>query len=269
MKKKIVWTGGVLVIAVGVFWIGSVLFESPQVSQGRSLFSYYCANCHGKKGRGDGPNAKYMDPRPRDLTDRAEEYMGPASNEEIFETLSRDIKEEEEVTDPDEFWIPAAMPTFKYTLSEEERWSLVAFVRTLHKHDFEKIDFEAPMETTLPIQSESVQTVSFNFPPEEREEMLKWGRHLYENKYVCLSCHQIGEEGGIMGPELDRAGFRLNPSWTYRWIRYPQSIKPKTKMPNFNITHKEAIAITLYLTTLRRNIEKASYRNFGEGFSMG
>ena len=28
-----------------------------------------------------------------------------------------------------------------------------------------------------------------------------------------------------LGPALDRAGFRLNDTWVYRWIRYPQANK--------------------------------------------
>jgi len=39
----------------------------------------------------------------------------------------------------------------------------------------------------------------------------------------------------IVGPALDRAGFRLNPPWMYRWVKYPQGIKPETRMPTLGL----------------------------------
>ena len=40
-------------------------------AMGKQLFMRYCAQCHGEKGLGDGPNVKAaeMDPQPRDLCD--------------------------------------------------------------------------------------------------------------------------------------------------------------------------------------------------------
>lgn len=36
--------------------------------QGRALYLTYCAACHGRSGRGDGPAAEGLSPRPADLT---------------------------------------------------------------------------------------------------------------------------------------------------------------------------------------------------------
>jgi mono/diheme cytochrome c family protein len=36
--------------------------------EGRSLFSHYCATCHGAEGRGDGENASNLNPPAPDLT---------------------------------------------------------------------------------------------------------------------------------------------------------------------------------------------------------
>jgi mono/diheme cytochrome c family protein len=35
---------------------------------GRDLYDFYCASCHGKTGRGDGPEAKKLKAAPPDLT---------------------------------------------------------------------------------------------------------------------------------------------------------------------------------------------------------
>jgi high-affinity iron transporter len=36
--------------------------------QGRVMFQQYCSACHGVSGKGDGPLAKIMTPKPADLT---------------------------------------------------------------------------------------------------------------------------------------------------------------------------------------------------------
>src|SRR5947199_4060313 len=103
-----------------------------------------CSHCHGEHGRpGEGFNLKFMpDPKPKDLSNKDE--MSTLKDEEIFATIARDMKDTTpEVGDKigdDEFAVPT-MPTFKNTLSEEELWSLVAFVRTLHGMKLEKADW--------------------------------------------------------------------------------------------------------------------------------
>lgn len=251
MKKLIIWGAGGLAAAAVLFLIGRTLFQDPHVKEGHALFEYYCAHCHGTKGRGDGFNADNMDPRPRDLTDRVEEYMAGASNEEIYDVISRDVKLEDEVTDPDEFWVPGAMPTFKYTLSDKERWELVAFIRTLHSNDADPIEFTEEMESKRPTIEVTDPPQLSDLPPGRLAELVKQGKFLYNEKFICSSCHRIGDEGGTVGPELSRAGFRLNPKWIYRWTKAPQAIKHETKMPSFGMSNDEALAITAYLNTLR------------------
>lgn len=58
----------------------AVLFAAPAWSQqtealpepvldiGREYYVQYCASCHGERGRGDGPVAGVLDPKPADLT---------------------------------------------------------------------------------------------------------------------------------------------------------------------------------------------------------
>jgi cytochrome c553 len=39
--------------------------------QARKMFMTVCVTCHGESGRGDGPAAKALDPKPRNYTDAA------------------------------------------------------------------------------------------------------------------------------------------------------------------------------------------------------
>ncbi len=127
-------------------------------------------------------------------------------------------------------------------------WSLVAYVRTLHgmkleKADWDKLKKERPKMAAIP---KPTLTAS----PAEEARLAERGKQLYLNKYGCNACHKIGTEGGEVGPALDRAGFRLNGPWVYRWIRYPQIMKSETKMPNLGVSDEDAKAIAFYLKTL-------------------
>lgn len=73
-----------------------------------------CSNCHGDTGKGDGSEAMMYDPTPSDLTDPVR--MGKLTDGEIYYQITEGRK---------------PMPSFKKKLTEEQRWQLVIFVRSL------------------------------------------------------------------------------------------------------------------------------------------
>jgi mono/diheme cytochrome c family protein len=314
---------------------GCALFEDERTTKGRKLYHHYCMHCHGENGQqAEGFNWDRMpDPRPRDLSEDAS--MSTFSDKEIFDTVSREMRDTslQEVNDDMNYFAVATMPTFKYTLSEEEIWAVVGYVRTLHggsleydvegrkaqlesefnalkvEHDQAQIvldeafakqeaeedaraeaeeeaedddddmdmEDEDEEEIVLPEEEayeqvaekfEVAKTALENFSKrpkmaqirrpqdltvadDERAALEEEGKHLYSNKYGCNGCHSIGDVGGLVGPALDRAGFRLNDTWVYRWIRYPQGIKKHTRMPNLGFNDHDARAVTAYIETLR------------------
>ena len=329
--RKIALAATLVGLSAVVGAAGCALFQSEHVSKGQTLYAHYCMHCHGEHGRqNEGYNWAHMpDPRPKDLSNKSE--MSTFKDEEIFSTISRDMKdttpEKGDKIGDDEFAVPT-MPTFKHTLSEEEIWSIVAYVRTLHgmksefdiagrikkleseklaaqqKFDQAKQTFEAAQkkaddeaDKTGKDVDESVyakeqdvfvaakkaldaaQAALTNFKerpkfaaiqrpdltmkPGQTTKLADRGKQLYTNKYGCNACHQAGEAGGVVGPALDRAGFRLNGTWVFRWVKYPQAMKPETRMPNLGLSDDDAKAVTMYLTTLRapkpdKPIEKAA-----------
>ena len=48
--------------------LGCSEVSMPEPPEGRALYAENCAQCHGASGRGDGPWAEGMSPRPADLT---------------------------------------------------------------------------------------------------------------------------------------------------------------------------------------------------------
>ena len=85
------------------------------------LFQRQCVACHGKKGKGDGPAAPAMNPRPANLTDP--ERIGALSDEELIEVLTKG---------------KGAMPSFGALLSPEEIDAMARYVRELSGAQGEK-----------------------------------------------------------------------------------------------------------------------------------
>lgn len=81
-------------------------------------------------------------------------------------------------------------------------------------------------------------------------------------RYRCGSCHTIPgvpHADGVFGPPLMQiarreyiaGNFANAPATLTRWIREPQSMKPKTAMPDLGIPQQQARDITAFLETLR------------------
>ncbi len=89
--------------------------SSPESrSRGQKIYVDKCASCHGVKGDGRGAMAPTLTPHPSDFTDR---HMM------------------KEMTDGEIFWKITAgkgpMPSFQKELTENERWDLVNYLRSL------------------------------------------------------------------------------------------------------------------------------------------
>ena len=239
------------------FWV-AVVNASPKngkmstlVSQGHLLFQYYCAACHGVSGDGDGYNAEKLDKEPAELSDL--KFISKKKDSQIYRVIKfggHGVKKSH------------LMPVFGHTLSEEEIWSLVAYVRYLAE------DKDHPV--TLPDNTPKSRPARASIPHDPLNVFSDWystnghnaslieqGEKLFRKKKSCFACHQLEDEGGLLGPDLSRAGFSYTPEWIFTWIGNPQRIKPQSKMPNLGLNNEECQAITVFLANLRgEGIEK-------------
>lgn len=87
------------------------------VAAGSDLFNSYCWVCHGRSGKGDGPAAAKLQPKPRDFTDAA--FKARATDKELFDIISSGSH------------ASAYMPMWGLTLSEQEIWDLVEYIKSL------------------------------------------------------------------------------------------------------------------------------------------
>jgi cytochrome c2 len=75
------------------------------------------------------------------------------------------------------------------------------------------------------------------------------GEQLYR-QLGCAACHQLGMQGGYVGPDLSSAGRRLRPGWTAAWLASPSRYKPGTLQPDYGLSANDARALTAYLASL-------------------
>jgi putative copper resistance protein D len=93
----------------------SVAYNAISVANGMALYTESCAVCHGVAGYGDGPAAAELKPKPADLTAR---HAASHTAGDLYWWLSHGVKE-------------TAMPGFEQSLTEDERWDLINFLRAL------------------------------------------------------------------------------------------------------------------------------------------
>ena len=92
----------------------SPLPPQPEViAQGRALYMDRCVDCHGNKGKGDGPGAADLEHRPPDL---GHKKMMEQPEGALFWKITQGRR---------------PMPAYGKKLTEEQRWQLVQFIRTL------------------------------------------------------------------------------------------------------------------------------------------
>ena len=88
--------------------------SATALKSARDVYTDKCAHCHGDTGKGDGRDANRYDPAPTDFTDV--KRMGGVTDGELFYKISEGKK---------------PMPVFKNKLTEDQRWGLVLFIRSL------------------------------------------------------------------------------------------------------------------------------------------
>ncbi len=87
--------------------------QQDGLERGEELYGQNCAGCHGETGRGDGPQAGGA--AMIDFTDQA--AMVQKSAEDLYNAITAGVE--------------PGMPAFAGQLSDQERWSLAAYLRTL------------------------------------------------------------------------------------------------------------------------------------------
>ena len=70
--------------------IKKVAIVSTPADSGPAMFVNYCASCHGRDGRGDGPAASALKKAPRDLTQLTIRNQGKFPELAVYEMITGD-----------------------------------------------------------------------------------------------------------------------------------------------------------------------------------
>lgn len=97
---------------VELYGIATAPRKAPDIAGAKALFAQNCAACHGAEGRGDGPAAAQLEPKPTDFHDR--ERAAQRSAYGLYSALSLGVD-------------GTAMRAFD-ELSSEQRWALAFYV---------------------------------------------------------------------------------------------------------------------------------------------
>lgn len=88
--------------------------SAEAVAAGEALYGKHCKMCHGDTGKGDGAATQFIKPAPPDMTTAA--VRDSHTDGDIFYKITTGKR---------------PMPAMQRKMSEEERWQVVLFVRTL------------------------------------------------------------------------------------------------------------------------------------------
>ncbi len=175
--------------------------NAPEASEkGKEVYEQSCAHCHGTEGRGDGSAAENLLPKPRDFTRglykiRSTESGELPTDQDLFDIITEGMP-------------GSSMPGWETALSTNDRWEVVAYIKTFHEGFKER---EAPprqisLQGKIPYSQESVEI----------------GKGLY-TELGCVECHgNIGRGDGTSAPTLtDAWNFQTWPAnlthgWNYR-----------------------------------------------------
>jgi len=87
------------------------------IARGEVAYEYFCIQCHGSRYNGDGTVGQSFAPLPTDLKS---EYVQQMSGDELFRSISYGMMRH---------------PAMAYTVSVEERWSLIRWILSLGVRD--------------------------------------------------------------------------------------------------------------------------------------
>ena len=170
------WGSGLMVLLAA----GAVAQEppgaasSPDIEAGKQVYTRKCAQCHGDDGKGTGPAADLVFPKPRDFSRGVYKIRSTPSgtvptDDDLFRSITNGLP-------------GTSMPAWS-VLPERDRRQLVQYIKTFS----EKFQESPPTPITMPPEVPS------------SSESLARGKELYRDA-ECWQCH--GDEGRGDGPSL-------------------------------------------------------------------
>lgn len=95
---------------------GVLLAQSSEgIQRGQTIYREHCMDCHGSTGKGDGPKAPFLSPRPGNLISAA---TSAKTDKELLRTIAQGKPR-------------TAMPGWKEALPDEDQQAVLQYIRSL------------------------------------------------------------------------------------------------------------------------------------------
>ena len=175
--------------------------QQDDVTAGKQVYQTRCQYCHGEQGKGDGPGAAVMYPRPRDFTTgafkiRTTDFGEAPTDADLTKIISDGMP-------------GSTMPAWRSVLKDSEIKQVIAYIKTFNPSLFD------PKSPPKAVQ------LSTNAPAASQASIEK-GQKLFQ-EVQCWKCH--GQEGRGDGPSAfdlkDKLGNKIFPAdltkpWNFR-----------------------------------------------------
>lgn len=89
--------------------------SSEGLQRGQTIYREHCMDCHGTTGKGDGPKAPFLSPRPGNLISAA---TSAKTDQELLRTIAQGKAR-------------TAMPGWKDALPDEDQQAVLQYIRSL------------------------------------------------------------------------------------------------------------------------------------------
>jgi len=218
-------------------------------TSGIANYKRHCVACHGAPGVAPEPFSLGMMPPPSAIV-RVARQRSPA---ELFWVIENGIK-------------MSGMPAWKYRLSDDEQWELVALLKelpTLSKSEYAQL----AQKSTGTGSNKAIKDILSQTPEEQAlakptSTQQSAGEALFGQvamqQYNCSSCHVIDGIASAtyhVGPPLNNMVNRRFIAGTLpttrenliQWIMNPPHFKPQSLMPNLHVKRHHAEVMVDYL----------------------
>lgn len=199
-------TGAVLLLCGSASLFAGGPQDDPRIAIGKSIYEAKCVECHGKEGKGNGPAAEMVHPRPRNFTTgkfkfRSTESGSIATDDDLLHSIKNGLH-------------GTAMPDWKPFIGEDTLKAVVAYVKTFSPR----------------FQNETPTVVNAGKPVVSTPANVAAGKKVFE-KLECASCHGTDGKGtGAIATDFqDDWGYpikatNLTEQWTFRGGLTPKDI---------------------------------------------
>jgi mono/diheme cytochrome c family protein len=109
-----------LVVVCAMVLSTALVAHAADVDEGKKLYGQFCVSCHGQSGKGDGPAATALNPKPRDHTDK--ELMSKLSDEDMLKVIKNGGVSVGK---------SPLMPPWGASLKDDQIKDVIAYIRTL------------------------------------------------------------------------------------------------------------------------------------------